>query len=60
MQLIRRAVGPIFPALFLLVTLFSYVYPRLAVALEEVIVSYAGPSVTFLPAETNDEPALSV
>jgi ABC-type nitrate/sulfonate/bicarbonate transport system substrate-binding protein len=51
MQLIRRAVGPIFPALFLLVTLFSYVYPRLAVALEEVIVSYAGPSVTFLPAE---------
>jgi ABC-type nitrate/sulfonate/bicarbonate transport system substrate-binding protein len=51
MQLIRRAVGPIFPALFLLVALFSCVYPRLAVALEEVIVSYAGPSVTFLPAE---------
>jgi ABC-type nitrate/sulfonate/bicarbonate transport system substrate-binding protein len=51
MQLIRRAVGPIWPALFLLIVLLSFVCPSLAVALEEVIVSYAGPTVTFLPAE---------
>ena len=39
------------PALFLLVALLSLISPRPAVALEEVIVSYAGPTVTFLPAE---------
>jgi ABC-type nitrate/sulfonate/bicarbonate transport system substrate-binding protein len=51
MQLIRKAVNRIWPALFLLANLLSFAYPNPAVALEEVIVSYAGPTVTFLPAE---------
>jgi ABC-type nitrate/sulfonate/bicarbonate transport system substrate-binding protein len=51
MQLIQRAVSPIWSALFFLVALLSFGCPRLALALEEVIVSYAGPTVTFLPAE---------
>ena len=36
---------------FFLVAFLSLACPRPAVALEEVIVSYAGPTVTFLPAE---------
>jgi ABC-type nitrate/sulfonate/bicarbonate transport system substrate-binding protein len=51
MQLIRRAVSPIRPPLFFLLALLSFACPGPALALEEVIVSYAGPTVTFLPAE---------
>jgi ABC-type nitrate/sulfonate/bicarbonate transport system substrate-binding protein len=51
MQLIRRVVRPICSALFFLVALPSLADPSPAMALEEVIVSYAGPTVTFLPAE---------
>jgi NitT/TauT family transport system substrate-binding protein len=51
MQLIRRAVSSIWPTLFFLIPFLSFACPRPAVALEEVIVSYAGPTVTFLPAE---------
>ena len=51
MQLIRRVVRPICPALFFLVALPSLADRSPAMALEEVIVSYAGPTVTFLPAE---------
>jgi ABC-type nitrate/sulfonate/bicarbonate transport system substrate-binding protein len=36
---------------FFLVALLSLACPRPAAALEEIIVSYAGPSITFLPAE---------
>ncbi len=36
---------------FFLIAVFLLAYPRPAAALEEVIVSYAGPSITFLPAE---------
>src|SRR6266850_3889053 len=51
MQLIRRAVSPTWPTMFFLGAFLSLACPRPAVALEEVIVSYAGPTVTFLPAE---------
>jgi ABC-type nitrate/sulfonate/bicarbonate transport system substrate-binding protein len=51
MNPIRRAVSPIWPTFFFLVALLSFARPLPAVALEEIIVSYAGPSITFLPAE---------
>ena len=51
MQLITRAVSPTWPTLFFLFAFLSFACPRPVVALEEVIVSYAGPTVTFLPAE---------
>jgi len=51
MQLITKIVRPIWPVLFFLLAIFFLVNPRAAIALEEIIVSYAGPTVTFLPAE---------
>ena len=51
MPLITRAVGPTWSTLFFLIAIVSFTGARPAVALEEVIVSYAGPTVTFLPAE---------
>jgi ABC-type nitrate/sulfonate/bicarbonate transport system substrate-binding protein len=51
MQLTPRTVSPIRPALFFLIGFLSLACPLSALALEEVIVSYAGPTVTFLPAE---------
>lgn len=51
MQLITRAVSPTWPTLFFLTAILSFAGARPAAALEEVIVSYAGPTVTFLPAE---------
>ena len=51
MQLITRALGSTWPTLFFLIVFLSFACPHSAVALEEVIVSYAGPTVTFLPAE---------
>jgi ABC-type nitrate/sulfonate/bicarbonate transport system substrate-binding protein len=51
MQLILRAVSPTWPTMFFLGAFLSFACPRPVVALEEVIVSFAGPSVTFLPAE---------
>jgi ABC-type nitrate/sulfonate/bicarbonate transport system substrate-binding protein len=51
MQLIRRAVSSIWPTLFFLIPFLLFACPRPVAALEEVIVSYAGPTVTFLPAE---------
>ncbi len=51
MPLITRAVSPTWPTLFFLIAILSFAGARPAVALEEVIVSYAGPTVTFLPAE---------
>src|SRR5215510_1350460 len=51
MKPIKRPDHRGWPALLLLVAFLSLVYPRPAAALEEVIVSYAGPTVTFLPAE---------
>jgi NitT/TauT family transport system substrate-binding protein len=47
MQPIRRVISPI----WFLVAFLSFACPRPVAALEEVIVSYAGPTVTFLPAE---------
>src|SRR5262245_8349226 len=55
MKPIKRPDHRGWPALLLLVALLSLVYPRPAAALEEVIVSYAGPTVTFLPAEVARE-----
>ena len=51
MPLITRAVSPTWPTLFFWFAFLSFACPRPVVALEEVIVSYAGPTVTFLPAE---------
>jgi len=51
MQPITIAVHRTWGTLFFLVALLSLACPRPAVALEEMLVSYAGPSVTFLPAE---------
>ena len=51
MKSIRRPVHRASSASFFLTALLSCACPSLAVALEEVIVSYAGPTVTFLPAE---------
>src|SRR6266536_361695 len=51
MKTINRAVHRAWLTLFLLVAFLSFACPRPAAALEEVIVSYAGPTVTFLPAE---------
>jgi NitT/TauT family transport system substrate-binding protein len=50
-RVINRGKGRAWPARFLLFALLSFLSPRPALALEEVIVSYAGPTVTFLPAE---------
>ena len=38
-------------SLFLLLATVSLIWPERVLALEEIIVSYAGPTVTFLPAE---------
>ena len=51
MKPIKRAVHRGWPILLLLVVLVTLACPRPVMALEEVIVSYAGPTVTFLPAE---------
>src|SRR6476646_8807915 len=51
MQLMGRISAPIWPTLFFLAVLSSLADRSPAMALEEVIVSYAGPTVTFLPAE---------
>jgi hypothetical protein len=51
MQLIKMAVHRAWGTSFFVVALLSFVCPRPAAALEEMLVSYAGPSVTFLPAE---------
>src|SRR5262245_64665158 len=51
MKRIDKAVYGAFWTPFLLGALLSFACPQPAVALEEVIVSYAGPTVTFLPAE---------
>ena len=50
MPLITRAVSPTWSTLFFLIAILSFAGARPVVALEEVIVSYAGPTVTFLPA----------
>src|SRR5215472_7379295 len=51
MKFIRIAVHRAWRALFLLGAFLFLACPQPAMALEEVIVSYAGPTVTFLPAE---------
>ncbi|HXV84635.1 MAG TPA: ABC transporter substrate-binding protein [Candidatus Binatia bacterium] len=51
MKPIRIAIQRTWCASILLGAFLSLACPRLAVALEEIIVSYAGPSITFLPAE---------
>ena len=51
MKPIRTTVHRAWGTRFFLVAFLSFACPRPAVALEEVIVSYAGPTVTFLPAE---------
>ena len=51
MKPIRTTVHRAWGTPFFLVALLSLACPRPVVALEEVIVSYAGPTVTFLPAE---------
>jgi len=48
---IRRAIGRTVTTLFCLQAALSLSWHQPALALEEVIVSYAGPTVTFLPAE---------
>src|SRR4029450_5093918 len=51
MQPIKIAVHRAWCTPLFLVAFLLLAWPRPAVALEEVIVSYAGPTVTFLPAE---------
>lgn len=51
MTLSRRAIHRSCGAPFFLGLILLLACPRPAVALEEIIVSYAGPSITFLPAE---------
>jgi ABC-type nitrate/sulfonate/bicarbonate transport system substrate-binding protein len=51
MKPIKRTVHRAWPTLLLLIAFLSFAYPRPVAALEEVIISYAGPSITFLPAE---------
>jgi len=48
---IRRAIGRTVTTLFCLQAALSLSWHQPALALEEVMVSYAGPTVTFLPAE---------
>lgn len=51
MKPIKGTVNRAWSTLLLVIAFLSFACPRPAVALDEVIISYAGPSITFLPAE---------